>query len=112
MVRDDHGRFLRGGGGGPGRPKKSIEEQYAECIKRALSAKDVIDVFHRMLAAAKKGDVSAGKLVLSYTLGLPADSVVEARLAMLERGEPQRMQIDVVYEDGLKALKDDETAKG
>lgn len=84
-MRDIKGRFQPGGVGGPGRPAKSRELQYANAIHEAITVGDVIAVFKKVAAAAKSGDLTAAKLILSYTCGLPCDTVIEARIAELER---------------------------
>ena len=98
MDRDSQGRFLKGAWkGGPGRPAKAREKCFADCVKRAVSVADVCAILKKAVEDARKGDSTAQKLILSYVLGVPADSVVEARLAALEHGEPQR--IFLTYED-------------
>jgi hypothetical protein len=38
--RDEHGRFLKGHPGGPGRPRRAIEREYLGVIGKAVTLED------------------------------------------------------------------------
>lgn len=84
-MRDSQGKFLSGGPGGPGRPPRQLEQRYLDCVRQAVTVADLIAIFKKAVTAAKEGDLNAAKFVASYALGLPTDSVVEARIVELER---------------------------
>lgn len=83
-TRDAKGRFLPGFSGGPGRPPKAVEERYALAVKKAVSPADVMSVLRHALAAAKKGDVPAMRLILAYAVGVPVETTLEVRITSLE----------------------------
>lgn len=84
-MRDRQGKFLPGHSGGPGRPARPLEQRYLDAVRQAVTVADLICVFRTAVALAKAGDMPAAKFVASYTLGLPVDTVLESRIAELER---------------------------
>ncbi len=73
--RDSRGRFAKGNPGVPGNPFAGrVAALRAALLRRATEA-DVAAVADRLLAKARKGDLAAAKLVLSYSLGPPAECV-------------------------------------
>lgn len=82
--RDANGRLLPGHQcPGPGRPRRG-EERYSDCLRRAISADDIEAVFRKVCEKARKGDLAAARLLLSYSVGLPIDSSLEGRLTEIE----------------------------
>ena len=63
--------FTKGNPGGPGRPKKSIEEKYSKAVYSAIKPEDLKEIIAMISKAAKRGDVQAAKLLLSYVIGMP-----------------------------------------
>ena len=71
--RDEHGRFRKGYKGGPGRPRREVEEEYREAFLRVVSITDVEEVIVRALRDAKKGDNVARKFLFDYLIGPPVE---------------------------------------
>jgi hypothetical protein len=59
----------------------------------------VCAVLKSVVVAARGGDVAAAKLLLSYCIGIPCDSVTEARLTALEAGRVAPVAMIRIYED-------------
>lgn len=74
-ARDSKGRFIKGNGGGPGRPRKEIEQDYLEATINNVSVNDWKDVVGKALAQAKRGDTAARKWLSDYLLGLPTQKI-------------------------------------
>lgn len=72
-IRDPRGRFLPGGPGGPGNPHARRVAELRSALFAAVSADDLRAVVAAMLSQAKRGDVAAAKLILSYTVGKPQE---------------------------------------
>ena len=73
MVRDGTGKFVKGNGGGPGRPKKAREERYREILLNTVTFDDWQDIIKRAVNDAKKGDTSARKWLSDYLIGPPVE---------------------------------------
>ena len=71
MMRDEKGRFIKGNGGGPGRPNKTREERYSMITMNACTFKDWEDIIKKAVSQAKRGDTSARKFLADYLLGPP-----------------------------------------
>lgn len=64
--------FKPGQTGNPkGRPKKSVEEKYSKAVYAAIKPEDLKEIITMISKAAKRGDVQAAKLLLSYVVGMP-----------------------------------------
>ncbi len=85
MNRSESGKFAPGNPGGPGRPPKGTEQDYADAVRRAVSPGELADVLRAILGKAKRGDIPAAKLLCAYTLGIPANTVLDARVNELEK---------------------------
>ncbi len=83
-FRDASGRFSKGNPGGPGNPFARFTAQMRKAFAEEATADDLRAVARSLLDKAKEGDVSAAKLVLSYTLGKPLEGVDPDRLDELE----------------------------
>jgi hypothetical protein len=73
--RDAQGRFAEGNRGGPGNPfARQVAALRCGLVAR-LTPQDLADVADALLRQAKEGSVAAAKLLLSYALGKPAQTV-------------------------------------
>lgn len=68
-TRDRHGRFANGNPGGPGRPKRSTENDYLAVLRDTVSLDDWRDVVARALLDAKAGDTAARTWLTKYLVG-------------------------------------------
>jgi hypothetical protein len=71
MGRDEKGRFVKGYGGGPGRPKKERELKYYQIMETSVSTKDWTEICQRAVMDAKRGDAAARKWLSDYLIGVP-----------------------------------------
>ena len=69
--RDAQGRFKVGNGGGPGNPFARQVAALRKALLAAVTPDDIAAILQALLDQAKKGNVQAAKLVLSYTVGKP-----------------------------------------
>ncbi len=69
--RDEKGRFTKGNGGGPGRPKKNREDRYYEIAMNACPFADWRAIWKKAVKQAKTGDSTARKFVADYLIGPP-----------------------------------------
>jgi hypothetical protein len=72
---DSRGRFARGNKSGPGNPFARQSAALRQALMSAVTPQDIADVAAKLMEKAKQGDVSAAKLVLSYTLGKPTPAI-------------------------------------
>ena len=73
MVRDKNGRFIKGNGGGPGRPKRPQEEMYYRILMTTCTADDWTAIVKRAVTDAKRGDGAARKWLADYLIGPPVE---------------------------------------
>jgi hypothetical protein len=71
MQHDEHGRFIKGNSGGPGRPKKSREERYYKITMMTCTFEDWKIIVERAIRDAQKGDQYARKWLSDYLVGVP-----------------------------------------
>ena len=71
MQKDEHGRFIKGNSGGPGRPKKSREERYYKITMTTCTFEDWKLIVERAIKDAQKGDQAARKWLSDYLVGVP-----------------------------------------
>ena len=71
MERNTKGQFVKGNGGGPGRPKKTREERYLEIAINTVTFEDWKIIIRRAVHDAKRGDTSARKWIADYLIGPP-----------------------------------------
>jgi len=69
--RDGNGRFVKGYGGGPGRPKKAREVRYSEIMQTACSFKEWRAICKKAVEQAKRGDATARKWLSDNLIGVP-----------------------------------------
>ena len=71
--RDERGRFAKGNGGGPGRPKKTREEQYLDILLSVVTPKEWEHVCAVALSRARAGDGKAREWLGNYIIGKPVE---------------------------------------
>jgi hypothetical protein len=91
--RDAHGRFGKGNAGGPGNPFARQVAALRTALLGRVTAEDVEAVAGELIRQAKEGNLAAAKLLLSYTLGKPAQAVDPDTLD-LQEWENYRRQPD------------------
>ena len=69
--RDENGKFVKGNGGGPGRPPKKKEDRFMEVSIAAVSLKDWREIIKKAVEQAKRGDTQARKFLAEYLIGPP-----------------------------------------
>ena len=69
MERRVNGTFAPGHAGGPGRPKRSTEENYLQVLSEQVTLKDWTEVVQRALDDAKTGDNRARDWLGKYLMG-------------------------------------------
>lgn len=75
QTRDNHGRFVKGNGGGPGRPKRVREERYYEITTNTCTFKDWEDIVKKAVSQAKRGDAVARKWLSDFLVGVPEQPI-------------------------------------
>jgi hypothetical protein len=78
--RETNGRFAKGNAGGPGNPYARQVAALRRALLQLVTEEEIIAIARALLEQAKKGNVSAAKLLFSYTLGQPAKAVDPDRL--------------------------------
>jgi hypothetical protein len=63
--------FTTGNPGGPGRPRKSVEEKYLRKLAASVSLSDWGEIVVKAIADAKRGDAPARKWLSDYLMGTP-----------------------------------------
>ena len=81
--RDDGGRFANGNTGGPGRPRKRVEQEYMRTLSEACSLDDWAEIVEKMVTDAKAGDARAREVLLRYLVGTPEKNAPPLRLLMI-----------------------------
>ena len=64
--RDDQGKFTKGNPGGPGRPRRSVEQEYLDVLVSAISPDDWRTVVLKALELAQKGDPRAREFLAKH----------------------------------------------
>jgi len=80
---DRRGRFVKGNSGGPGNPFGRQVAGLRAALMACITHEDVQEVVAALLAQAKKGNVAAARLILTYSVGKPASTI-----------EPERGDVD------------------
>jgi hypothetical protein len=82
--RDPQGRFAKCNPGGPGNPFARAVAKLRSALIKSVQPDDVVAIARAMIDKAKGGDVAAARLVFSYVLGKPAETVNPDRVDMDE----------------------------
>ncbi len=69
MTRDSRGRFTKGNPGGPGGPRRQVEEDYLETLTEAVSPDDWKAIVEKAVADAKRGDPRAREWLGKHLIG-------------------------------------------
>jgi hypothetical protein len=77
------GRFAKGNSGGPGNPFNATVQKLRAAMVQAVSPEDIGEVIGQVLTQAKDGNLAAIKLLLSYTIGQPHQTI-----------QPDRAELD------------------
>src|ERR1044072_4028692 len=72
--RDRKGRFQKGNRGGPGNPFARQTAKLRQAMLDAVSDDDIKDVVNALKEQARRGDVAAIRLLLSYSIGKPTEA--------------------------------------
>lgn len=83
--------FKKGNPGGPGRPKRSVEEKYLKKIQTSITLTEWRDIVKRAIADAKKGDSKARQWLADYLVGKPK----------------QGLEVDTIGEILFRVLRED-----
>ncbi len=83
--RKSNGQFAKGNPGGPGNPYARRVARLRATLLDAVGENGLADIVQGMITAAKGGDVAAAKLLLSYLLGKPVESVEQDYVEIHER---------------------------
>jgi hypothetical protein len=73
--RNSNGQFAKGNKLGTGNPYARRVARLRSTLLDSVGENGLADIVQGMVAAAKGGDVAAAKLLLSYLLGKPVESV-------------------------------------
>jgi len=68
-AREQNGQFAKGNAGGPGRPKRAVEDEYLAAIASGVSQDDWRAIVFRAAADAKQGDARARDWLSRYLVG-------------------------------------------
>jgi len=93
ISRDENGKFAKGNGGGPGRPKKERELDFYRILITTVSINDWQDIIKRAISDAKKGDAPARKWLADYYAGPPVER------KEITGADNQPLVIKVVYDE-------------
>jgi hypothetical protein len=99
--RRPDGKFARGNPGGPGNPHARHCARMLQAFRNAISAEEMQRLFRVLYEKAAAGDVSAGKLVLSYHIGKPLPA---SNPDAIDRDEWNHYQQDSMALDEMKRV--------
>ena len=83
--RKSNGQFAEGNKCGTGNPYARRVARLRSALLDAVGENGLTDIVQGMVTAAKGGDVAAAKLLLSYLLGKPVESVEPDYVEIHER---------------------------
>jgi hypothetical protein len=96
--RDRGGRFVRGHAGGPGRPRRAVEVEYAAALGSVVTLDEWKEVCQTALRQAKEGDDKARQFLAKYLLGERPPSMTVIAAAETRAGQDQRLGDGDVWE--------------
>ena len=68
-------KFQKGNPGGPGRPKKSVEEKYLKKISSSVTLTEWREIIKRAVYQAQRGDARARQWLSDYLVGKPVQGM-------------------------------------
>ena len=83
--RKSNGQFAEGNKCGTGNPYARRVARLRSALLEAVGENGLADIVQGMVTAAKGGDVAAAKLLLSYLLGKPVESIEPDYVEIHER---------------------------
>ena len=110
IERQTNGTFALGHAGGPGRPKRSTEENYLQVLSEQVTLKDWTEVVQRALDDAKNGDNRARDWLGKYLMGdkpavamlLKPESTIDAVAVAAElRKDPDSLTLTDIKAGGV-----------
>ena len=102
--RDNQGRFSKGNPGGPGRPRRAVEEDYLAALSDQLSIERWENIVSKAIEDAENGDHRARDWIARYALG-PSPKVAEMglqgalRLFQLAVDEAREKTVEEMFEN-------------
>jgi hypothetical protein len=81
LVRASNGRFMKGHPGGPGRPRRAVEQEYLVTLNAAVTLEAWRQIVDRAVADALKGDGKARDFLAKYLIGDNPPSLTELAAA-------------------------------
>lgn len=92
--RDAQGKFTKGNRGGPGNPFARQTAAYRKAMRQRVTEVDIQEITAMLLFKAKTGDLAAAKMVLTFCVGKPAETVDPDRLDVEEWKLMQESTVD------------------
>jgi hypothetical protein len=87
-------KFQQGNPGGPGRPRKAIEDKYLKSFYSIVKLSDWKDIVDKAREQAKRGDPKARQWLAEYMIGKP--------LQPIDMDHSGDIRFIVEYADGLQ----------
>lgn len=72
-----NGKFAKGNAGGPGRPRRQIEQDYLAAFSEAITLDDWKEIIEKAVGQAKEGDARARQWLTHYVIGPRQDKELE-----------------------------------
>jgi hypothetical protein len=98
--RGEHGYFLPGHKGGPGRPSRSLEQRYLKALATTVPLREWKKIAKRALADAKDGNAQARDWLSRHLLGDHPLALAE----LLARARAELEELRYVIGTGLREL--------
>lgn len=73
--RDQQGKFTNGNTGGPGRPKRAVEEDYLGAFVDNVSIEDWVEICKTATQKAKQGCHKSRQFIAGYLVGQPRKTI-------------------------------------
>lgn len=93
--RNENGRFAPGNPGGPGRPRRAVEQDYLAALGDAVTLSAWKKVVARALADAEAGDPRARDWITKHVIGDSPPRLIELA-AREQRGETPAEEISAL----------------
>ena len=83
-LRNCKGQFVKGNRGGPGNPFGRMVAALRQAAMECIAKDEICSLLRKMLERGLEGHVAAARLVLSYTIGKPRETVDPDQLNVQE----------------------------